>query len=380
MMIKVTAKMALVALMVSSCSIVKETDPPLRLIWQSGRSIESTFALVTLGLIDEDRFYTPRERTGDNRSFVAYSRQSGEEVWRNTITGPCSPPVKSGNRVYCPGDALFAFDAATGRTLWTTQTPSTLQLTEGTADAERVYVGTAGTTAGTVGMAFAYNAATGALIWNHPLNDGDWRGIWVRSLTLSPEGDLLIAFEGQYAPPTIFSAAVIVAVDPATGEERWRYVDGGRTTNREIGGLTLWEDLMLYSDPTGQEAVAVNRLTRQVVWRVRYTPDSFSTHRPPLVKDGVAFFTDTQGAVVAVDARTGRQRWRTKRPFGFLSHEVCGDIVFGNDQLGEVFDRATGRPLGRPLGEDDTIGQAAVADNVLYLSAASGVYAFDCTR
>lgn len=55
-------------------------------------------------------------------------------------------------------------------------------------------------------------------------------------------------------------------------------------------------------------------------------------------------------------------------------------IVFGDDILGDVLDRATGRPLGRPLGENDIMSQAAAADDVLHLSAESGVYAFDCTR
>lgn len=149
---------------------------------------------------------------------------------------------------------------------------------------------------------------------------------------------------------------------------------------RDIGGLTIWEDLMLYSNSTGQEVIAVDRRTRQVEWRAPLTPNSFSGLRPPLVRDGVAYFTDTQGGVFAVDARTGRQRLKTKRPYGYTSHEVCGDIVYGDDILGDVLDRATGRPLGRPLGTDDVMGQAAVADDVLYLSAESGVYAFDCTR
>ena len=365
--------------LLASCSLVQSEGPPLESVWTVLNPIDALAVNVAdVGGYDGTNFYAVRGRANGGRQLVAYGREDGAVAWSSRVLSVCSPPIPFGTRVYCPGDGIQAFEISSGRLLWISQPSDNFSLAAGTADEQRIYAGTLVPVG--IGTAVAVSATTGALIWQKSFASSEWRGIVMRSLTLSPEGDLLIAFEGQYDPPTIFSAAVVVAVDPATGEERWRYVDGDRSTNREIGGLTLWEDLMLYSDPTGQEAVAVNRLTRQVVWRVRYTPDSFSTHRPPLVKDGVAFFTDTQGAVVAVDARTGQQRWRTKRPFGFLSHEVCGDIVFGNDQLGEVFDRATGRPLGRPLGEDDTIGQAAVADNVLYLSAASGVYAFDCTR
>lgn len=363
-----------------SCSAFQEPGPPLRVIWNSGYSIAGRQASLSVGAVDDERFYVVRERVGNDRAFVAYELESGEVAWRGTITGPCAPPVVAAGRVFCPGDKMFAFDAATGRPLWTTPTESSLQLTEGTADAQRVYAGTAGRDQGDPGVAFAFDAASGLLVWRRAFNSAEWPQVWVRSLTLSPEGDLLIAFQAEYVRNQIFSAAVIVAVDPATGEERWRFVDGDRTTDRDIGGLTIWEDMMLYSSATGHDAVAVNRNTRQVVWRAPFTPAGFSGLRPPLVRDGVAYFTDTQGGVFAVDARTGRQRWKTRQPYGYQSHEVCGDIVYGDDILGDILDRATGRPLGRPLGEDDSMGQAAVADDVLYLSAESGVYAFDCTR
>ena len=202
----------------------------------------------------------------------------------------------------------------------------------------------------------------------------------MRSLTLSPEGDLLVAFTARYALYTTMSATVIAAVDPSTGEERWRFVDGDATTNRDVGELTLWEDLMLYSDGGGQEAVAVSRGTRRVVWRAPFTPGSFSTLRPPYVANGVAYFTDTLGGVFAVDARTGAEVWSVERPYGFTSHAVCGDVVYGDDLIGQVLDRRTGKYLGRMFESEDVIpGQTAVADGVLYVSASSGVYAFDCS-
>ena len=294
------------------------------------------------------------------------------------MLGVCSPPIVRSGVVFCPGAGVQAYNAASGLQLWTALPQAEFSLTQGTADAQRVYVGT--NLYGTLETAVALDASTGSLQWQRSYETPEYQSLVMRSLTLSPEGDLLVVFEAEFLRNQIFSAVVIVAVDPATGDERWRYVDGDRTTNRSTGGLTIWENLMLYTDGTGQEAVAVDRATRQVAWRVALTPDAFAGVRPPLVRDGVAYFTDTQGGVFAVDARTGQQRWKTRQRFGYQSHEVCGDIVYGNDILGDVLDRATGRPLGRPLGEGDSMDQAAVADDVLYLSAASGVYAFDCTR
>jgi outer membrane protein assembly factor BamB len=97
------------------------------------------------------------------------------------------------------------------------------------------------------------------------------------------------------------------------------------------------------------------------------------------VADGQAYFTDGAGYAFAVDAATGARRWATQRPGGSWSHEVCGPVFVMNNRLLEVFDRTTGRARGRLLDAEDSAGQIAVADDVLYVSAQSGVYAFDCT-
>ena len=365
---------------IQSCSLNNAEDPPLEALWATTEELGWELSTISVGSADTERVYFIRARRGDERDFIAYDRRTGSVVWRQRIKGPCTA-VFQGDQVYCPGDHLYAFDARTGRPLWRYGeggVTKTFQQVAATADDQRVYVGVAGAPTG-AGRVLAVEAATGALVWERSFDGPGWKGNWMQSLTLSPEGDLLVAFTAEFNPPTIYSATVIAAVDPATGEERWRVVDGDETTNRDTGGLELWEDLILYSDYSGQEAVAISRRTRSVVWRAPFTPGSFSTRRPPLVADGVAHFTDTLGGLYAVDARTGREVWSERWKNGFLSHAVCGDVVFGDDQVGQVFDRRTGRHLGQ-LFEDPgpVLGQVAVADDVLYVSASSGVYAFDC--
>lgn len=366
--------LSLGVVLLSACSLTENPGPPLRMLWETGPPVDPPSGRAAT---DSEHFYTIRGRGGGVRQLRAYDRRSGAPVWSSAVNSVCSPPIARDSRVYCPAEGIQAYDARTGQPLWTARPDIYFGLAAGTADAQRVYAASLEDSARS-GSVVAVDAATGRVLWERSYNDDTWRGIVFRGLTLSPEGDLLVSFGASFQPYTTFSVAVIVALNPATGEERWRFVDGDRTTYRQTGDLELWEDLMLYSDPTGQEAVAVSRTTRQVVWRVPFTPNSFSTYRPPLVKDGVAFFTDTQGGVFAVDARTGQLRWKNKQPYGYLSHEVCGQVVFGDNLIGDVFDRATGKLLGQPLGPDDIPNQATVADDVLYLSADSGVYAFDC--
>lgn len=348
------------------------------MIWQVGAPDPDAFSAAVLGNVDERGFYVMRGRRNDVRQLVAYRRENGAEFLRAGVLGFCEPPVVAAGRLFCPGARLYAFDLATGRALWSVPSASRLDLVRGTADAARVYAGAS--EYGQTAEVFASDAATGRELWRRTFDGEGWTQVYVNSLTLSPEGDLLVALVAQFGiNGSGGQVATVVAVDPATGAERWRYQDGGAGSFGGIGGLTLWEDLVLYNDTYGFAATAFDRTTREVVWRAPWTPTYSGTIRPPLVADGTAYFADGAGTTFAVDARTGVQRWRTDRDGNARSLEVCGPVVLMNNGPVEVLDRATGRPRGRLLADDDTAGQTAVADGVAYVSATSGVYAFDCT-
>lgn len=363
----------------SSCSLFGEPRASLSLIWSISSVDSDTFILETLGGIGGGTFYSYRGRRNDVRQLVGHRLVDGHETFRAGVLGVCGPPISTPGRLFCPAARLYAFDTATGRLLWSFEPSDRLDLIQGSADASRVYAGTSDFNGRTT-EAFAADAATGEILWRRQFSGEGWIGVRLRSLTLSPEGDLLAAVVSIFPPlGGISNAAAVIALDPATGAERWRYQDGDATTYRNIGGLTMFEDLVLYNDNTAQEAVAFSRTTREVVWRAPWTPTFVGTLRPPQVADGVAYFADGAAATFAVDARTGRHRWRTDLEGGAYSLEVCGPVVLMNNGPVEVLDRATGRPRGRLLADDDEAGQMAVADDVAYISAESGVYAFDCS-
>ena len=221
------------------------------------------------------------------------------------------------------------------------------------------------------------DAATGQPLWRRSLSSVARSGTWIRSLTLSPEGDLLVAIEAYQNIGQYYSAAVVVALDPATGAERWRYQDGGPDSRRLIGGLTFWDDLMLYSDVSGGQVVAVSRTTREVVWRA--PGGGVLSFRPPLVVDGVAYWSSGDEHLYAADARTGEVRWRVRpRPGSYVSNEVCGPLLVGisiHDMV--VVRREDGSSVGRLFGNEE-VGQVAVADGVLYVSHERGASAYAC--
>lgn len=248
---------------------------------------------------------------------------------------------------------------------------STLSLVEGTADASRVF-------ASSPSSVYAADAATGALLWKRSFSGAGWVGTRMRSLTLSPDGNLLVALAANFTANGARTAAAIIAVDPATGAERWRYQDGDATTFRNIGSLTPWNGLILYTDATGQEVVAVDAATRQVRWRVPWTPGFLGSLRAPTVVDDVAYWAAGDEQIYAADAATGQRRWTVKPDRGsYRNHEVCGQVVVGDNSALTVVERATGASRG-VLFSDELVGQMATDGTELFVATERGVYAFAC--
>lgn len=305
------------------------------------------------------------------RQLVALRREDGTVAWRGDVTQGCQRLFTASGRVFCPGGSFFAFDAATGRSIWTYPTDSTLSLVEGTANENLAF-------AGSLTSVYSFDAATGSPLWKRSFSGNGWLRTRMRSLTLAPDGSLLVALDAEFTPNGSRTAAAIIAVDPETGAERWRYQDGDATSFRKVGSLTLWNGLILYSDSVGQEIVAVDAATRQVRWRVPWTPGFLGSLRAPTVVDGVAYWAAGDEQIYAADAATGQRRWTVKPDRGsYVNHEVCGSVVVGDNTALTVVERATGASRG-VLFDGELVGQMATADGELYVATERGVYSFAC--
>ena len=360
----------LLALGLGSCALAHEEAVPGA--WSiEERAGEDAITAAAVGGTDEEQFYAMRGRVGGKRQLRAYERGDGSLAWSADVAGVCSPPVSVDGSVFCPASALFAFNATSGERLWSVPSDSTFGLVHGTADARRAF-------AGTLTSALAADAETGEVLWRRGFSGPGWTTVRLRSFHLDG-GDLLVSLEAGFDRNAVLSASVVVALDPATGAERWRFVDGDGTTDRGIGRLTTWEGLVLYSDATGGEVVAFDRATRSVVWRVPWEAGFLGSYQPPQVADGVAYWATGDERAYAADARTGAMRWRERGGQGSLvHHEVCGPVLIADVASAlRVFRLSDGRYLGERL-RDESIGQMAVADGFAYVSTDRGVYALDC--
>ena len=136
--------------------------------------------------------------------------------------------------------------------------------------------------------------------------------------------------EGHEAPPIINNGVMfvatpegqVIALNAKTGDEYWRYkrqlpedLFQLHPTNRGVG---LWED-KVYLATTDDHLVALDAKTGKVVWDTKvqdYKKGQYMTLMP-LVVDGKVIVGGSggelgvRGYVVAYDANTGKELWRT---------------------------------------------------------------------
>ena len=347
-----------------SCSIVDSgPEGGLLGVWSVPDPLDDA-SFSDIGGADAEFVYLIRDRT-----LTAYERPDGTVAWRADIRQDCAAVVVAAGRVFCPSNSLYTHDSATGSRLWSLESDATYSLVSGTADDRRAF-------AGTLTSAVAADARTGEVLWRRGFDGPGWVRVRLRALTLS-DGELLASMDAEYSDDGFFSSSVVVALDPETGAELWRFEDGGPETDKSIGTLTAWQGLVLFSDGR-DEAVAFDRATRRVVWRYAAEPGFVGTRRAPAVADGVAYWATGDNRVYAADARTGAAVWSVEPEFGsYRNHEVCGPVVLADNGALSVVSRADGR-VHSVRFDRERVGQVAVADGFAYVSTDRGVYALDC--
>lgn len=315
----------------------------------------------------------------DNRTVHAFDAVSGAALWSRPISSGSERTFGDAGRVFVLGYETHAFDAASGTPLWTFESSvDTTYNTKGAVADGRVFIGSVRS-----GAVLALDAATGAVLWRQIVHEPNWtfRGR-VKGLSVH-EGMLYVVVDRPYYWNGYLQALVVVALDPATGRELWRYQQGDEKTAYQADGtLSFYGDLILYADEAMREVSAFDRRTRERVW-VYTTPTMWAGPRQaPAVADGVAYVANGDGRVYALDAASGRLRWKSRTEHGsYASQVVCGEYVIAAHQLSRVYRKADGSEVGVLLGSGAaTMRSRAVTDGRrLYFSASDGAYAYDCT-
>jgi outer membrane protein assembly factor BamB len=180
---------------------------------------------------------------------VALDAASGKEQWRTQVSSDGQlvlTPAFDGGVVYVTsrGTGLVAYRASDGARLWVVEAagtdPGTPVVTQGI-----VWVGVSGDTG--EGSLRAVDARTGTPLWGNP------------APLFAPSVEAGLALSGS-------TSGYLIAMDPATGTEAWRYLAGGTIRAPAIAGRTAY-----VAADDQREVVALDAATGRVYWTLPMT-------------------------------------------------------------------------------------------------------------
>ncbi|WP_117591347.1 PQQ-binding-like beta-propeller repeat protein [Haloprofundus halophilus] len=258
--------------------------------------------------------------------YTILGRQFGVRRWRqdgespsSSIFGPPTmpPPIAVGSTLYWANsgtDHLYAVDASSGRMLWERELGREGALGE---PGRPAYLG------GTVYASYwpyavgAFDAQTGEMLWETEVTDQ-----FVLPVTATSEAILVPGREG------------VTALDPANGDELWRFDHGGNQTE----GAVAVADVSADDDSSGKMVYVVGEVFDQQADNRLYAVDLETGEQrwsasgrwretTPVVGDDTVYISEFD-TIAAFDASTGDLHWRFEIDSPLSTPIVSGEMLF----------------------------------------------------
>lgn len=253
---------------------------------------------------------------------VALALTDGRELWRRSTREQGT--VTEGSRVVVSGDAviagdwdIYAFHAETGAPLWEFHPVAGYApgLFLGPVANGRLFTGSPS------GALYAVDATTGRQLWRAIVEPAGSDDVLTSVFAPVTQGGVVVAGYTTFSAPDVGG---MVAVDVATGRERWRWrfpapPDSARGS-AWAGGIALTSDLALASAGDGT-LWAVDLLSGAVRWTIPPLAGPFDGIIPSAARDlrGLAVTGNRliagslTGYLTAYDLTTRREVWRVAK-------------------------------------------------------------------
>ncbi|WP_255198494.1 PQQ-binding-like beta-propeller repeat protein [Halorarius litoreus] len=286
-------------------------------------------------------------------------------------------------------DAVFAYDAADGSLQWQYLTADNVEVSPVYASGY-LYAITA------YGTVYQLDASTGDRLWT--FDAGDDGGITVVDDVVyvtgeGPSEDRLYALNATtrerlwtfakpgsgygMAAPAVVDGTVYVtsddghtyAVDTATGTEQWNRTiagAGSRLHSPVVNNGVVYVDDASYGS-TDANVYALDAADGSTIWSAPANVDGY-TRSSPALANGTLYLT-ADGAVRAIDAATGGERWNTTVCTAAEHSPVyAGGVVYVplSDSTLRAYDADTGALVWRYGAYGEASFTPAVVDGVLY--------------
>ncbi|WP_433412189.1 PQQ-binding-like beta-propeller repeat protein [Microtetraspora malaysiensis] len=302
--------------------------------------------------------------TSGDGTVSALDAATGAVRWRFRTGGSMmNDHVVAHGSVYAASSTgrLVALDTATGRLRWSRKIFVFADLV---VAAGRLYVWTRRPAWFSKAKLVALDAASGKKLWTFQL-PGD-----VLNPDAVPAGDVVLT-GGDHG--------MMYALDPATGTEKWRYRAGAERARIQLvrAGATV------YATSSYGDVSALDAVSGEVRWRSRIT-GTLSLYFRPVVAGETVYVGDSAGVTYALNATAGTLLWNFRaegdKPAYQWDAVVADGLMYtaGPDRTLYALDAATGKARWRlPLDGGRDTGPVA-AGGTIYLSDVAGtLYALD---
>jgi outer membrane protein assembly factor BamB len=377
-----------------------ERSPP-KLLWR--RRVGPGWSSLT---VVADRVFTQEQR-GDKEAVVCFDSDSGEEIWSHEDNarfyealggaGPRAPPTFAGGNIYALGATgiLNCLDAATGDLKWSQDiVPEAVKAAEerpqeeadNKEKPERPIWGYSSSplVVGDVVIVFAGGAKEASLIaFNADTGEPAWQVDAGRHSYSSPQ---LVTLDGV-EQVLYLSNDELTSVDPATGEVLWRFDSASKDWFPSIQPHVIGsEDLLVaFTESAGTMRLKVERHDDK--WSVEDVWNGGAKALKPYFNDFVSYEGALYGfdgdIFAAVDAKTGKRRWKGGR-YGAGQVLLLADqgLLLVLSEKGEAVlvaaDSKEHRELGRFQAiEGKTWNHPTIVDGRLYVRNAEEMACYE---
>lgn len=268
----------------------------------STKRVEGTWEMYGNG--PHQSGYARDERGPVESPTVFWEKEVGEDPRVSRSGLPGEPAIRDGT-LYLGGSrgTVYALDATTGNTRWTSQKNFYIQSSVAIGD-EQLFVG------GGDNMVHAFD-----------LEDGDEN--WERDFDSSIDSSLVLADDTLLAYP-VFSG--LLALNPEDGAVRWE-VDGGGITPTVADGVVVV--------PADDTVFGVDIRSGETVRSV--TPTDADLHTTPIVGDRRFYVGDESGGVFAVGLDSWETEWEATLTQPAGSVPVVAETLVVADTEGTLY-------------------------------------------
>jgi outer membrane protein assembly factor BamB len=251
----------------------------------------------------------------------ALRASDGQQMWTMPIVGRAfdqpTPAVDQGVIYITAPASIIALRARDGSPLWQTA-PSAISGSPVTAPYVANGLAYEGFNAAAATV-YALDTHDGTIRWKHPEEHAD-----VTSLAVA-EGSVYAAFGTSESG---VESTTIMALDANDGAERWTYKADGDANPLAVTNNTL----VVSSRQLG--LLALDTAKGRLLWQGGPGVNGDLRAGLPIVADGMVYLSgiisesQSHGVALAMDVRTGRERWRTVLDYADVFINLAGQMLY----------------------------------------------------